>query len=83
MSRTFDNYLKARERNEALAKEKVDRLNHIALQKVKYNKMAEKEAKNQKDLRKDLIEKRNEKMTAAKQRKDGMNKDIASDSMEY
>jgi len=45
--------------------------------------MAEKEAKNQKDLRKDLIEKRNEKMTAAKQRKDGMNKDIASDSMEY
>ena len=45
--------------------------------------MAEKEAKMQMDVRKDLIEKRNEKLQAAKQRKDGMVKDIAADSMEY
>jgi hypothetical protein len=35
MSKTFENYVRARERAELLAKDKVDHLNELALQKIK------------------------------------------------
>lgn len=52
MSKTYDNYLRARERAEQIAKEKIDHLNNLALQKVKHQKLAEKA------IRKDDAEKK-------------------------
>jgi hypothetical protein len=35
MSKTFENYIKAREKAEQIAREKVEHLNQLALQKMK------------------------------------------------
>jgi hypothetical protein len=36
MSKTFENYIRARERAELVAKEKIDKLNKMALNKIKH-----------------------------------------------
>ena len=44
-SKTYENYLRARENAEKVAKEKVDRLNYLALKKANFKKIAEKKSK--------------------------------------
>lgn len=46
MSKTFENYVRVRERAEILAKEKVEHLNELALKKLKNEKKAERAMKN-------------------------------------
>jgi|APSaa5957512535_1039671.scaffolds.fasta_scaffold54441_2 hypothetical protein len=48
MSKTFENFLKAKDRQEIKAKEKIDKLNHEAIKKVKYETLAK---RNQKDAK--------------------------------
>lgn len=45
MSKTFENYIRARERAENIAKEKVEHLNDMAVLKVKNQKKAERAMK--------------------------------------
>ena len=45
MSKTFENYIRARERAENIAKEKVEHLNNMAVQKIKNSKKAERAQK--------------------------------------
>ena len=40
MSKTFENFLKAKDRQEMKAKEKIDKLNTEAIKKVKYETLA-------------------------------------------
>ena len=57
MSKTFENFLKAKDRLEERAKERVDRLNYLALQKVKNQKKSEIARKDDNFLKKDKLEK--------------------------
>ena len=41
MSKTFDNYVRARERAENIAKVKIDHMNDMALKKIKNQRKAE------------------------------------------
>lgn len=45
LSKTFENYILARERQEKIAKEKIEHLNKLAIDKVKHRKNAEKQLK--------------------------------------
>lgn len=45
LSKTFENYIMARERQEKIAKEKIEHLNKLAIDKVKHRKNAEKQMK--------------------------------------
>ena len=83
MSKTFENFLKAKDRLEVKAKERVDRLNHLALQKVKNSKKAEMANKDHDFLRKERLEKEMEKFTNAKKRKDLHMKELNNESSEY
>jgi hypothetical protein len=77
MSKTFENFLKAKERCEMKAKERVDRLNHLALQKVKNAKKAELATKDDDFMKKEKLEKEREKFMQAKKRKDTVLKELA------
>jgi len=70
MSKTFENYIRARERAENAAKEKIDKLNLMALNKIKHQKLAEKANKNNEAEKQAVMEKHQEKLKAAKFRKD-------------
>ena len=69
-SKSFNNYLKAKERAQSLAKSYFEKQNLIALTKAKNEKLAEKQAKMEMDIIKDKIEKRQERQRATKHRKD-------------
>ena len=83
MSKTFENYIKARENAERIAKEKVDKLNNDALLKVKHQKLAEKVIRNQTTTRHEAIEAHKEKLKAAKHRKDQNLRAHLDDAEEY
>ena len=61
---------RARERAENAAKEKIDKLNLMALNKIKHQKLAEKANKNNEAEKQAVMEKHQEKLKAAKFRKD-------------
>jgi len=57
MSKTFENFLKAKDRQEMKAKEKIDKLNHEAIKKVKYETLAKRTQKEIKFEMKSKLEK--------------------------
>lgn len=68
-SKSFQNYIRARERVESTAKEFVEKLNNNALSKVKNQKLAEKAAKEDAAYQAAKREKIHEKQTKYRQRK--------------
>lgn len=56
VSKTFENFLKARENAEKVAKEKIEALNQMCINKIKKQQMALKKAKGTKDDKKDAAE---------------------------
>lgn len=82
MSKTFENFLKAKDRQEVKAKEKIDKLNHEAIKKVKYETLAKRTQKETRFEIKSKIEKEQEKATAVKRRKDAHVKEIAGNAMD-
>ena len=70
MSKTFENFLKAKDRQEIKAKEKIDKLNHEAIKKVKYETLAKRNQKDAKFAVKTKNEQQQEKASAVKNRKE-------------
>ena len=56
-SKSFENFIKARERITKLAKEHAEKLNKGALDRVKHQKLAEKAAKEMDEYKKERLEK--------------------------
>lgn len=56
MSKTFENYIRAREKAEKIAKDKVEHLNQLALQKIKNQKKAERAMKDMNTSNKQRME---------------------------
>lgn len=83
MSKTFENYLKTRENAEKIAKEKVERLNELALKKIKNQKLNDRQVKFREQERKEEMEKHREKMKAAKLRNELNNKEHLQGASEF
>lgn len=79
-SKSFGNYIKARERAESIAKSFIEKQNLMALTKAKNEKLAEKEAKMKVAIRKDREEKTHEKQRAIKNKRDIIIKDKERDA---
>lgn len=60
-TKSFNNYVRARERAESIAKSYLEKQNLIALTKAKNQKLVEKEVKMREAVRKDQLEKLHEK----------------------
>jgi hypothetical protein len=70
MSKTYENYIRAKERQDSLAKDQVDRLNSIAINKVKHQKLAERQNRGIDEKRKENILKHSEMIKEARRKKD-------------
>ena len=76
-SKTFKNYLTARERAVEQAKAKIEKFNSDAYKKIKKEKVAEKEARDRKSMKDHELDKRKEKTQMIKKHHDVIKKDIA------
>jgi hypothetical protein len=81
-SKSFHNYLKAKERAQSLAKSYYEKQNLIALTKAKNEKLVEKQVKMEEMIRKDKMEKLHEKQRLIKHRRDIDNKGRERDAFE-
>jgi hypothetical protein len=74
MSKTFENYIRARERAENIAKEKVEHLNNLALSKIKNQKKAERAIRDMTSTKKQLMDTQKSRQSEALHKKDADNK---------
>lgn len=81
-SKTFNNYMRARERVEASLKEKIEKLNKSAVVRVKKERQGEKLIKELAQQKQVKREKAQEKIQATKNRKDMIMKDIQMEAQE-
>ena len=82
MSKSFNNYIKARERAESIAKAHIEKMNTFALKKVKNEKLAEKAAKMDKMAKAAELEKVHEKQKLIKTRKEQDNKQLDREAVD-
>lgn len=81
-SKTFENFLKAKERQEQQAKARIDKLNQEAIKKVKYETLSKRNQKDAAFAENARREKEQEKAQAARRRKEVHIKELNNHAVE-